>query len=139
MTWHTHLKTTQPKKLTQSEIKKKEKPTKLKLTYPTQIKLTLKLNSNSLLLCNKPPYSAIFPLAYFSLSSHQQPLSSYIEWNEYSEEIKETNKRIKRGCRGYKTREWKLHCDLWLLGDLHGKPAYVSTSAFAIHVWPLRP
>ena len=49
----------------------------------------------------------------------------------HSEEIKETNKRIKWGCVGYKTREWKLHCDLWVVGDLHRKPAYVSTSAFA--------
>jgi hypothetical protein len=61
------------KKLTQSK-KKKKKPPKLKLTHPTQIKNTLKLNYNSLPLYNKPLYS-IISLAFAS-SLSPLPFSS---------------------------------------------------------------
>ena len=59
--------------------KKKKKPTQIKINppHPTQIKLTLKLNSNSLPLCNKLPHNVIFllslspppPLSHLSLST----------------------------------------------------------------------
>ena len=64
MTWHTYLKQPNPKKLTQ--LKKKKNPPELKLTHPTQIKLTLKLNSNSLPVTNHPTISPLSPLCKIS-------------------------------------------------------------------------
>jgi hypothetical protein len=70
MTWYTHLKITQQKKKI-NPIQIKKNPPKLKLTHPTQIKLTLKLDSNSLPLYNKSTCSVIslLSLCFLSLTS----------------------------------------------------------------------
>jgi hypothetical protein len=71
-------------KINQIQIIKKKTP-KLKLTHLTQIKLTLKLNSNSLHLFNKPPYSAISPLTsclrFLSLRTSNLCLRTLSEMN----------------------------------------------------------
>ena len=63
MTWYTHLKITQPKY-------KKKNPPKLKLTHSTQIKLTLKLDSNVISLLSLLPLLPLFPLSLASLSKN---------------------------------------------------------------------
>jgi hypothetical protein len=64
MTWHTHLKTTQSKKLTQSNKKKKN---------PHKLKLTLNLNYNSL------PLSPISPLKLEIISCATDSIRSSAE------------------------------------------------------------
>ena len=106
MTWHTHLKTIQPKKINPIQINKKKKPTQIKINppHPTQIKLTLKLNSNSLPLCNKLPHNVIFllslspppPLSHLSLSTFSL-VSLSIFFLRGPKAIKKGQKREKDG------------------------------------------